>query len=337
MTTGDRDRKKSARPGVPRRQLLTTAGMAPVLAGLGAAAGACAPPPRGHNMGNVRQFKPVPTTEEHWRPVVTALGRPGNLIRGTYHHTPFPRGDLHLTSRGIPISSGLALGSHVSFVRYDDGSTMMMGDLVVTEGELQGMTDALQAQGIAQTAIHKHLLSHTPEVWWTHVCGHGHDAGALAHSLRTALDRTATPPHIVPAAPPKPLAMDTAGIDAALGAKGTNGGDVYTCVFVRRETIVDDGRILPPGLGATSAFNFQPLGGGKAAVNGDLVMIASEVQKVLAALRHGGIEIVELHNHGLTDEPRLFFTHVWAVGDAVTLAKAIRPAIAATNVAPASG
>ncbi|MGE7435992.1 DUF1259 domain-containing protein [Kitasatospora sp. NPDC001175] len=332
MTTGDDYREKPARTGVPRRRLLTTAGL--TVGGLGLAA--CSASTDHHDMGRGQKLRPVPTSEEHWKDVVKALGRPGNLIRGTYHHTPFPRGDLHLVSRGVPVSTGLALGSHASFVRYDDGMVMLMGDLVVTEGELQGMTDALQAQGIAQTAIHKHLLSHTPEVWWTHVCAHGHDAGELARGLRAALNHTATPAHVAAAAPPKPLELDTAGIDAAMGAKGANSGEVYTTVFVRRETIVNDGRVLPPGLGATSAFNFQPLGGGRAALNGDLVMVAGEVQRVLSALRHGGIEIIELHNHGLTDEPRLFFTHVWAVGDAVTLAKAVRPALTATNVAASS-
>ncbi|MFJ2863058.1 DUF1259 domain-containing protein [Kitasatospora sp. NPDC087314] len=284
--------------------------------------------------GTMEPVKPVHTTEDHWGDIVRALGRPGNLIRGTYHHTPFPRHDLSVLCRGVAVTPGLALGSHVSFVRYDDGSTLMMGDLVMTEDELPAMTDAFQAHGIAQTAIHKHLPSHEPNVWWTHVCAHGPDAVQLARGLRSALDRTGTPPPAQGPRPQQPLDLDTAGIDAALGAKGAGSGEVYTCLFARRETIIDEGHVLPAGLGATSAFNFQPLGGGRAALSGDLAMIATEVQDVLAALRRGGIELVELHNHGLTDEPRLFFTHVWAVGDAVDLAKAARPAVAATNAAP---
>ncbi|MFI1797895.1 DUF1259 domain-containing protein [Streptomyces sp. NPDC020379] len=95
-------------------------------------------------------------------------------------------------------------------------------------------------------------------------------------------------------------------------------------------------RVLPPGLASTTTVNFQPPGGGRAAPRGDFVMIADEVQDALKALRRGGIDGVSLHNHGLTDEPRLFFSHIWAVDDAVGLARAPRPAVAVTNSEPAA-
>ncbi|MEV6056397.1 DUF1259 domain-containing protein [Streptomyces sp. NPDC052107] len=88
--------------------------------------------------------------------------------------------------------------------------------------------------------------------------------------------------------------------------------------------------------GITTGINFQPLGGNKAAINGDFVMTAPEVQKVIQALRKGNIDIVELHHHSLTDHPRLFYLHYWATADGVTLAKALRPAVDATEPAPAS-
>ncbi|MGW2375308.1 MULTISPECIES: DUF1259 domain-containing protein [Kitasatospora] len=334
MKTEDANPGNPVPPAVPRRPLLAAAGLIPVLAGL--AGDAAMRSAAAHGSGGMGSApNPVTTSEADWGDIARALGRPGNLIRRTYHHTPFPRHDLHVVSRGVTITPGLALGSHASFARYDDGSTLMMGDLVVTGDELPAFTDALQAQGIALTALHKHLPEQSPDVWWTHVCAHGHDAVALACGLRTALDRTGTPAPRPPE-PPRPLDLDTAGIDAALGATGNSGEDVHTCVFVRRETIVDEGHVLPPGLGATSAFNFQPLGGGRAVLSGDLAMVATEVQEVLAVLRRGGIELVELHNHGLTDEPRLFFTHIWAQGDAVDLARSVRPAVAATNVVPAT-
>jgi hypothetical protein len=282
-----------------------------------------------------RPAKPVPTTETDWQSVAATLGRAGTLIRGEYHHTAFPRTDLHVVSQGITVRPALALGSHVSFVRYSDGMTMTMGDLVVTECELQPFSDAVHAQGFTQTAIHKHLLAQNPDIWWTHIHGHGPDPVALARGVRTILDHTDTPPPARQSVAP-PLELDTAGIDAALGVKGTSDGGVYSCVFVRRETVTDGGRVLPSGLGATTSFNFQPLGDGRAALNGDFAMVAGEVQKVLKALRRCGIDLIELHNHGLTDEPRLFFTHVWAVDDAVRLARALRAAVDLTNNAPAT-
>ncbi|MER6979781.1 DUF1259 domain-containing protein, partial [Streptomyces carpinensis] len=131
--------------------------------------------------------------------------------------------------------------------------------------------------------------------------------------------------------------LDTAAIDAALGVKGYFDEEIYKCTYVRRETIADGHLMLPPGLGATTSANFQPLGGGRAALSGDLVMTAQEVQPALVALRRGGAELVEVHHHNLTDDPRLFFVHYWAVGDAVRLSKGLRRAVDTTNVVPMSG
>ncbi|MGG7576129.1 DUF1259 domain-containing protein [Streptomyces sirii] len=318
--------------GAPRRRVLAAAALAPMLAGASAPARAMAAGTAGGKNG--RLVKPVPTAVSGWEAVANVLGRPGDMKRNMMYHTAFPRRDLLVRSRGVIVRPALALGSHVSFVRYADKSTMMMGDLVVAESELQPFIDALTEHEIGLTAIHKHLLSQRPDIWWVHVHAHGHHPVTLARGLRAALDRTATPPPLA-SVPPQPLDLDTATIDATLGAKGSIDDGIYKSVFVRRETVSDGRRVLPPGLGSTTAFNFQPLGGGYAALSGDCAMIAKEVQDVLAALRRAGAELVELHNHGLTDKPRLFFVHFWLVGDGVRIARALRPAVAATNVAPA--
>ncbi|MEV5283064.1 DUF1259 domain-containing protein [Streptomyces sp. NPDC051994] len=325
-----RERDGSAGALTPRRRVLATA--VPVLAG-GAATALSAGPARAVASVRREPIRPLRTTAGDWRAVAGALGRPGNMMGAFDYHTAFLRTDLEVISDGVTVTPGLALGSHVGFVRYADGSSMVMGDLVATEDELQRMTDALQAHGFMQTAVHKHLLAHTPDLWWTHAHARGGDPVALARGLRAALDSTRTPMDVQSAAH-EPVDLDTAGIDAALGVKGYSEDGVYKCIFVRRETITDEGLVLPPGLGSTSALNFQPLGEGQAAINGDLVMIADEVNDVLAALRQGNIDIVGLHNHALADDPRLFFTHFWAVGDAVTLARALRRAVSATNTTP---
>ncbi|WP_406177117.1 DUF1259 domain-containing protein [Streptomyces sp. NBC_00996] len=336
MMADDRQQNDHPRAGATRRRVLAAAALAPVLAGAPNPARALS---AGETRGRSRSLvKPVPTILSDWTGVADVLGRTGDMKRGLMYHTGLPRRDLVVVSRGIVVKPALALGSHVSFVRYADGGTLVMGDVVVTECELQQFTDVLHEQGIAQTAIHKHLLSQAPDVWWVHIHAHGHDPVALARGLRAAFDRTGTPPPPPPSpVPPRPVDLDTAGIDAALGVKGTTDDGIYRSTFVRRETIADGGLVLPPGLGSTSAINFQPLGGGRAAVNGDCAMIAAEVQDVLVALRRAGVELVELHNHGLTDEPRLFFTHYWAVGDGVKLAQGLRAALDATNVVPVAG
>ncbi|MGV9561854.1 DUF1259 domain-containing protein [Streptomyces sp. NPDC003480] len=329
-------RPQDSRPdtGTSRRRMVATAALSPLLAGV--LTGACAQSTEGTKGRGREVIRPVPTALSDWRAVADALGRTGDMKRNVMYHTGFARRDLTVFSRGVHVEPPLALASHMAFVRYADGGTMVMGDMVVTETELQGFSDVLHRQGIEQTALHKHLLAQSPDVWWVHVHAHGHDPVILARGLRAALDRTGTPPpgHLPPPALPRPVDLDTTGIDAALGVKGSIDNGIYKTLFVRRETIAYGDRVLPPGLGSTTAINWQPLGGGRAALSGDCCLVAEEVQDALAALRRAGAELVELHHHGLRDEPRLFFVHFWAVGDAVKLARGLRAAVAATNVRP---
>lgn len=279
------------------------------------------------------QRQPVATRDTDWAGVAQALGRPGKLA-GTVYRVPLVRSDLTVVSQGVTINPGLSLGGYAAFTRYGDAS-LMMGDLVVTEAELPKVTDALQTHGIAQTALHKHLLQESPPVWWTHVHAMG-DPVRIAQGLRAALDATSIAPPSAAAAAPPPAEFATPTVADALGRPGTIDGDLYKLSAERNQTITEHGRVLPPGLGVTTAVTFQPLGGSKAAINGDIVMTADEVQNVIAALRRGGIQIVEVHNHSLDEQPRLFYLHFWAVDDAVALAKALRPALEATNLKPTS-
>lgn len=288
-----------------------------------------------------RDAAPVPSASASgaagWEDVARALGRPGKLSADKkVYRVSFPRSDLKVTSYGVSIKPGLALGGYAAFTRYPDGLILMMGDLVVTEPELQKVTDVLQRQGIEQTAVHKHLLAHQPELWWTHVHAIAREAVAIARSLRVALDVTATPPAPTASSPAPAPQIDTAAIDQAMGIKGTNDDGIYKFTFKRTSPITEHGRVIPPGMGVTTAINFQPTGGGKAAINGDFAMTADEVQHIIQALRSGGISIVEIHNHALDDEPRLFYMHFWANNDAVELAKTLHDAIAQQAVTPAA-
>lgn len=277
---------------------------------------------------------PRTTTVADWKGVTDTLGRSGTLMGGTVYRIGLPRTDLKVTSHGVTVKPGLSLGGYATFAKYEDG-TMLMGDLVVTEPELGKVTDALQAAGIEQTAVHKHLLSQHPDVWWTHIHAMG-DAATLAKGVKAALAATAIPPAAKPPASQPAVALDTAGIDKALGRKGTADGGIYKISAGRRTTVTDGMHILPPALGITTGINFQPLGDNKAAINGDIVMTKAETQKVVQALRKSHIDIVELHNHLQDDQPRLFYVHFWATGDGVGLAEAMRPALDATALAPAS-
>ena len=280
---------------------------------------------------------PVTTTEGDWKPVADTLGRTGKLgDNNTAYRVALTRNDLQITSYGVAIKPGLSLGGYVAFARYDNNETLLMGDLVVTEAELPKVTDALQSHGIAQTALHKHLLEQSPPVWWTHIHAMG-DAVRLAQGLKAALDTTAIGPAAPPPAQQPAVDIDVAGVQQALGRNGTADGGLLKYSIPRKDSIVADGHVLPvSSFNLTTVINFQPVGGGRAAINGDFILTDPEIQKVIQALRAGNIQIVELHNHSLTEQPRLFYLHYWAVDDAVALAKALRPALDTTNLKPAS-
>src|SRR5262249_18615198 len=155
-----------------------------------------------------------------------------------------------------------------------------------------------------------------------------------AETLRSALALTKTPPP-APAAgqQPQDVGIDTKQIEQAIGQSGKINGGVFQLSVPRAEKISDSGMEAPPSMGVAHALNFQPTGGGKAAITGDFVLIASEVNPVIRTLRENSIEVTSLHNHMLKEEPRLFFMHFWANDDAVRLARGLRAALDKTNSA----
>jgi hypothetical protein len=263
-----------------------------------------------------------------WKAVETAMGRPSVTQPGDVHRFNFPRGDMRVTAGGVAIRPSFALGGWVA-MKAGTGGVHAMGDLVLSGAELNPVLSKLQAGGIEQTAIHHHLLSESPHVYYTHIHGHG-DPIRLAETIRAAMALTSAPAQ----SPPPPAAafeLDTTQLAQALGYAGRVNGGVYQVSVPRAETIRDGDFEIPPSMGLGTAINFQPTGGGKAAISGDFVMIASEVNPVLRALRENGIGVVSLHNHLLTEEPRLFFMHFWANDDAVKLARGLHSALEKTN------
>lgn len=272
-----------------------------------------------------------------WQVVDSAMGRPGQTQEGGVHRYSMPRGDLTVTVEGVRIRPALSLGSWIAFKPSAGTEAVAMGDLVLTEPEYNQVIGRLQEGGVGQTAIHKHLPEESPALWWTHVHARGNPA-EIANTIREALALTGTPaPTTAPATDsPEPLPLDTAQLASILGRAGRVNGGVYQVSFPRAETIRSMGIEVPPSMGVATAINFQPTGGGRAAINGDFVMTASEVDAVTRALRENGIQVVSLHNHLVDEEPRLFFMHFWANDDAVALARGLRAALDATNVrAPA--
>ena len=209
---------------------------------------------------------------------------------------------------------------------------MVMGDLVLTEDEVGPVMRKLQEGGIEIAAVHNHLIGESPHVMYMHIASHG-DAVKMAHAIHDAVALTKTPGPDAGGAPAaaEALGIDQKAVEEALGRSGKANGGILQFGVPRAENITDEGMVVPTSMGIGTAINFQPTGGGKAAITGDFVLQGKEVNPVMKALREHGIEVTAVHSHMLMEEPRLFFMHFWANEDAVKLAKGLRAALDLTN------
>lgn len=279
---------------------------------------------------------PAVAADPDWQKVGQALGKEGSVQPGGIYRVGLPRTDLKVSLDGVALKPGFALGGWLAFASMGD-QAMVMGDLVLTQDEVNPVMKKFEEQGIEITALHNHLLRAEPMTLYMHVMGHG-DPAKLAAALRTGLALSKTPmaaaasgaPQSPANAAPK-IDLNTDAIDQAMGRKGKDNGGVYQFGVMRAEPIKDMGIEVPEAMGSAIGINFQPTGGGKAAITGDFVLIASEVNPVIKALQASGIEITALHSHMLDEQPRLYFLHFWANNDAPALAKGLRAALDKIN------
>jgi hypothetical protein len=244
------------------------------------------------------------------------------------HRYGFPRTDLTVTLDGVTIKPALALGGWVAF-KPMHGQAMVMGDLVLLETEINPVMLKMIEGGLEITAVHNHLLRASPATFYMHVGGHG-DPAKMAAVIRDALGASKTPLATSAAASPPPaIDLDTAQLDQLIGVKGQPNGGVYQFGVPRRDPVMEGGmQIAPVGaMGVATAINFQPTGGGKAAITGDFVLVGDEVNPVIKALRASGIDVTAVHSHMLDEQPRLYFLHFWANDDALKLARGLRAAL----------
>ena len=288
----------------------------------------------GQGAGSHAQAASATMTPIDWKQVDQAMGKAGVPQPGGVYRYSLPRTDLKVTLQGVPLKAGFALGGYVAF-KPSGNAAMAMGDLVLTEDEINPVLSELEQGGIQQTALHNHLLFETPHVMYLHIGGQG-DPIQLARAIHAALLLTKTPLTAPAPSQTSPLDLDTTQLDAIVGYHGKANNGVYQYSIPRAETITDGGMVIPPAMGVATAINFQSTGHGNAAITGDFTLIAKEVPLVLRRLREQGIEITALHSHMLTDSPHLFFVHFWANEHAIKLAHGLRAALDQTNSAKAS-
>lgn len=275
---------------------------------------------------------PAALTPVDWTRVAEALGRAGALQPGNVYKVGMPRADLHVTVGGVRIKPMLALGSWVGFKQTGPNEVTVMGDLVLLDSEVGPVVRKLQEGGVEQTAIHNHLLHESPHVLYMHIRGRG-DPVKIAAGIHAAVVLTGTPLSAT-AVQAERLRLDTTQITRILGRAGKGNGGVYQVSVPRAETITEGGMGVPPAMGVATALNFQATGERRAAIAGDFVLIASEVNPVIQTLEQNGIQVTALHSHMLEESPRLFFMHFWADDDVQKLANGLRAALDRMNVKP---
>jgi hypothetical protein len=247
-----------------------------------------------------------------------------------------PRNDVKVTVDGWEMPPFMGLTSWAAFSEGKKAPAMVMGDLVLFEDEVNPVMSAALGAGLSVTALHNHFFYDQPKVYFMHIGGEG-DVGKLAAGVKAAFARVKE----IRAAQPepaktfgKPLAVAKSAIsgpkiDAVLESKGEARDGMFKVVIGRKAT-------MPCGctVGKEMGVNTWAAFAGtdeNALVDGDFVVLESELQPVLKSLRKDGINIVAIHQHMITEEPRYIFLHYWGRGSVVELAQAVKNSLDQTS------
>ncbi|HEU5154097.1 MAG TPA: DUF1259 domain-containing protein [Gemmatimonadales bacterium] len=263
-----------------------------------------------------------------WEEVGNTLGTRPVAQTGVYRYN-FPRTDLVVQLGGAKVAPALALTSWAGFAP-DSGSTMVMGDLVVTAAELPTVLATLDSSGIEVTAVHNHLVGEEPRVMYVHFHGHGAPR-ALAAGLARVFGVTATPRPVI-SAPPAPVTIDTAQIRAAFQiAPKANGATASVGIPLLTSEIRMDGRPVSVALGLTSPINFQQVSTQRWLSTGDFAVSSTQVQPIVKALVEAGITPTAIHSHLVGETPTVYFIHFWADGTPTKVLSGLSAAVKAAR------
>jgi hypothetical protein len=265
---------------------------------------------------------------------ITGLKPAFTEAEGVYKITS-PRSDVKVSVDGWPMPPFMGLTSWAAFVPGKKVEAMVMGDLVLMQDEVNPVMSSLFDAGLGVTALHNHFFYDEPKVFFMHITGEG-PADKLAAGVKAALDkvkeiRTAHPEVAKTFSQPfnpGSNAIAGAAIDAVLGSKGQAKDGMFKVVFGRKATMdcgCDAGKEMGVNTWAAFAGTDQD-----ALVDGDFVVLETELQPVLQSLRHDGINIVAIHHHMAGETPRYLFLHYWGRGAADELAQAVKNALGKT-------
>jgi len=269
-----------------------------------------------------------------WASTDAALGRTGAAQPGGVMKYSFPRSDLQVIAGGVLLKPAFALGSWVAFRPMAGGHSMVMGDLVLFQDEVNPTMSAALKSGLKVTALHNHFFFDDPKVYFMHIEGEG-TTEALANAVKQSLDASKE----IRSANPQPTksfgksipnqnSITSASIETILG-KGQSKDGMFKVVFGRKAKMpcgCEAGKEM--GVNTWAAFAGTD---DDAVVDGDFAVLESELQEVLKSLRKSVVNIVAIHHHISGEEPRVLFLHYWGRGKATDLANAVKTALATQN------
>ena len=268
-----------------------------------------------------------------YQEVLKFLGRAGDF-KAKVLKANVPRNDLRVTVAEQSTPTPFGFGGWVAMTKGDGGMEILMGDLVLTQEEVNPVLSALLDHGIEVTALHNHFFFEEPRIFYMHVHGHG-EALNLAHAIKPALDLIGhVTPALLDAKPAAPTAaaatmfpFDTATLNKITGFEGEKLGSVYKFTIGRDDLhLTEMGAAINARMGLNSWAAFAG-NDADAQIAGDIAMRASEVNAVLKALRSNGLNIVAIHHHMLDTQPNVIFLHYLGRGPATKLAAGFRAAL----------
>ena len=271
-----------------------------------------------------------------YKSMLTTLAKTGDFKDNVFK-VNIPRTDLRVTINGRPVPTPLGFGGWVALTPGGEGPEVLMGDLVLTEAEVNPVMSALLESGLEVTALHNHFFWEQPRIFYMHVHGRG-TVEELSARLRPAMliiDKAVAsgPAPSAPAAAAPTL--NTEAIATTVGQPGEQNGPVYKITIGRPDIkMTDHGATINArmGLNTWAAFTGSDA---DAMVAGDVVMLEPELQPVLKALRANGLSVVAIHHHMTGVEPMVVFLHYFGSGPAAKLAGGVRAAVAQLGTGPA--
>jgi Domain of Unknown Function (DUF1259) len=264
-----------------------------------------------------------------YKQVLDTLGKSGDF-KDNVLKVNIPRNDLSITVANVKTPTPFGFGGWVAMTK-GTGMNVMMGDLVLTQEEVNPVMSALLENGLEATALHNHFFWDQPRMFYMHVHGHGTPAD-LARKLKPALDligkgsRPAAPA-ATPGAPAQTPSIDTAKMAQIAGHQGETNGAVYKITIGRDDLkLTEMGAPINARMGLNTWAAFVGTND-NAAIAGDVAMLATEVTPVLKALRKNGLDVVAIHHHMTGTQPTIYFLHYWGTGPADKLAAGFKAAL----------